>query len=439
MPLDYFNRPARDDLKLILGAFREDRIMRIPAHLVDQCRYVRRKPGSWMERAPVLAVSIGGTETSAMLAERNEGYWRVFRAGRTANPETIEHFEAFLDRFLLGEPYFRQSLASGAVTKVGFSLAVPLIQGVPCHPSKLATFGGLVCKDMSDPDPSLAIAPRFAIWLERHGFPRSAFACEGDAPLAHLGGICTARMDTDDRSLLAVVGTGLGLADDREFILPSMYQILCELDPVLFPPDLCEGGQYQYQIAGKGIYKVFRRAVELEGSEPGSPLRDCPLDWIETPADSRLVFHLWANRLSDPALDGLEERVGKEAFAALVNLAGRVAVRGCRALAAAIVATLARAGNAPSGRGHVVFFEGSIMRNRKVFELFSAEVRMLLAEKAIFEHFGYDNPFAPDFRLERELSLIGENEDIEVVDLSLIGAATLAALSRGVPRGGRRR
>lgn len=423
MGRNYFDRPAVEDLSLLLEAYASGRVPCFAAPLTGVFAAARAKLPGWMVPGPILAVSFGGSNSAAGVVEFRDGRFHVQAARRIPNPPTPIDSHVFFDDLFLADPVIAEALRAG-VPSIGAAIAVPVVDGIPCHPSKIATVRGLVCPSLTSPDPACHFPTHFQGWLGSRGLPLATVRCEGDAPLAHLGGVACAHTEPDERSLLLVVGTGLGMANEREFILPSMLKVLCQLDPGLFPPEDFEDGQFQYQIAGKGIYKTLRRAIMASGLE-------VPLDWLGSPVESKFVFLLGQNDSDRPELAHLRDRLGSDAYEKVRQLAARVVRRGVRALAAVAASTMARECAREEGPRHRLFFEGSIMLNTQVLAAFREELEGLLAHRTVFESHRFPVPSMPLLSIRADNPPAGSPAALSSTDLTLLGAATLGGCAFG--------
>jgi hypothetical protein len=200
-----------------------------------------------------------------------------------------------------------------------------------------------------------------------------------------------------------VCGTGFATADDNwdRFIGTAC---LPGEDEELYPAALTEDCQYQYAVAGKGMYILMRLAVQARARETGSALTGFDAQrWFAAPRDSKTVYRLWQAALHREAMDGAAEirgQVGKEAFGELTHIATLLCERAYRRAVHAIVATLIKVmKNNPERppRYHMVQ-EGSIIFN----EDFNPRMRAHLDEcfaDGIFQRYGvpvpeliWDNP-----------------------------------------------
>ena len=420
--------PAHDLLQRLHKAFCEGLIRCAPANLIEPCRIARACTPEWADHPPVLAISVGGSNSAAMLASNKAGHLQVIEAVRLPNPYQPEAWHDFLDRLVLGSSAMAAYLREAEAPVVGVSVAVPFIDGVPEHPSKIDTITGLVCRDAARDGAQYHFPTNFNKWTRARGLKQARVFCEGDAPVAHLGGLAAGNLKAEDPTLLLVCGTGLACADDRQFILPSMFPLLRELDHELFPDAITENGQFQYLCAGKGIYRVFRRVLELRAAEPGSPLNDAPdIDWLQIPAHSRRVYDLWSCERNGVAmtndLAGIREMYAPSAWDEILYLAGMVGDQAVGAMAAAVTASL-RLHPEFAGRTVKVFCEGSIARDERVFPAICAKAAELLRTH---RPWGNDLPGAQiEWQLQPARPASGPARALAAIDQTLHGAAAMA-------------
>lgn len=422
----------QDLLKRLHAAYCDGEIRCAAADLVKPCRVARALAPEWANHPTVLAISVGGSNSAAMLASNEAGYLQVEEAVRIPNPARPEAWPDFLDRLVLGSPAMAAYLRDAPTPVIGVSVAVPFIDGIPEHPSKIDTITGLVCRDAVRDGADYHFPTNFNKWLKSRGLKEALIVCEGDAPVAHLGGVAAGDLSADDPTLLLVCGTGLACADDRQFILPSMYPLLRKLDSDLFPDSITENGQYQYLCAGKGIYRILKRALELRAVEQGSSLADAPeIDWLERPVHSRRVYDLWSNyrngvHLTDE-LAAIRENYSPAAWDEILRLAVLVGDQAVGAMAAAVVGSL-QLHPEYAGRTVKVFCEGSIARDAKVFGALSAMTTELLDSHRPWGH----NAAAAriEWQLQPARPPAGLPSALAAVDQTLHGAAAMAMAAR---------
>jgi hypothetical protein len=407
-----------DDFKRLYNAFRQSPSFLVPTRIEACFSAARGKPEYFRNHPPVLALSIGGSTTSAMLAEMKDGIPLVHHVTDGKNPAAPIPLEDYLDLKLLAEPPFRTYLATAAKPVIAISVAVMIKHGVPYHPSKLAMIEGLVAKNPDTQAQTHHLGNNLAVWLAKRGLQPAEVVYEGDAPVAHLGGVGLSNMTADDRSLLMVCGNGMACADTTRFIVCGMVNCLCDDDPELFQPLETENGQYQYLAAGKGIYKILRRAAELAGIDASAYFRNNH--------DSVHVYHLWAGK-STPALLRMKAELGTN-FQTLETLAKAIVPRGIRVFANSILCSILLNGPAPGNRPYRLFLEGSIGTDPDVVPALKKQIQELLNHPALFAELGIAPPPMPE--IAHDLNQPGAAENLpegalKKVDMSLIGALFL--------------
>lgn len=429
--------PPGRDVEDLLAAYRSGEVPRISADLRAACRVARARPDTFRNSGPVLALSVGGSNSAAMLCENTGDRLVVHAAVRRPNPAATRPWREFVGELLAERPALLAYLRTAARPRVGVTLAVPFVEGVPRHPSKMPTLEGLVARSSSDTRASHHAPTNIAALLASLGARPPLVVCEGDAPTAHLGGLAACRVENTAPSLLFVCGTGMACADDCEFILPGMHRMLQARDPELYPADETEDGQFQYLCAGKGVYRILRRALVLAASRPNSPLAAAPPpDWLREAADTRLVYQIWQYTLPGragtpppPRLAAIRSSYAPAAWRAVESLATAIAREAVRAMSAAILATLAVRSDCAM-RPVTVFVEGGIARDRDIFAALEAALeadhaRLLQAAPTAC-------PERIVWRLEPDTPAEGAADDVACVDLTLRGAAALAMTADGV-------
>jgi hypothetical protein len=429
--LDRLALPPGRDFDELLAAYRSGRVPRIPADLRAACAAARARPASFENHGPVLALSIGGSNSAAMLCENRGGRLHVHAAVRRPNPATPRPWGEFLDELLAPAPALLAYLREHPAPEVGVTIAVPFVDGVPGHASKIATLQGLIARGPADTRASHHFPTNFAAWLAARGLRPARVTCEGDAPVAHLGGLAAIRTAPGAPSLLLVCGTGMACADEKEFILPGLAKLLVARDPALYRADETEDGQYQYLCAGKGLYRVLRRALLLAAAQPGSPLAAAPApDWLAGAADTKLVYQIWQYTLparagAEPpaALAAIRAAHAPAAWAAVEAHAAAAVRQAAQALSAALVGALADRADC-AGREVTVFVEGGIARNADVFAAARAAAESDLARlRALAPE---SSPTRIRWCLAPDAEPTGAFEALACLDQTLHGAAALA-------------
>lgn len=401
--------PDRDLARQLRG-FLDGEIARVPSGLQEHCRIARAKPPAFRDHPPVVAVSLGGSNTKVVLGHFADGQLVVERVKTRPNPVTPIPWFQYLDELLLADPAIRHDLDHNDRLWLSFSIAVGIKEGVPLHPSKLPGLIGLVARKWPEEVATHHFGRNLETYFRERRLRCPHFVYQGDAVVAHLGGVAMTDLAPGDDSLILVCGNGLATANAAHFELCGMLQMIHE-DPDLHPPSQMENGQYQYLVAGKGLFGLFRRAAALAGHDVAR--------FFASDVDSRRVMQLCESELTPPARE-VRDAVGASAFAELQEIAGRILDRGVSVLANCVLSTMAIMGRPSSGRGHRLFIEGSIAR--ALLPRVKADIGRRINSPA-FAQVGLQPPLLPEF-LDEVRRVTGP--DAHLVDLTLLGAAALA-------------
>jgi hypothetical protein len=419
------------DLERLLRGFRQQEIGRSPSGMRDHFRVARRKPRGFRDHPPLLAISLGGTTTKLMLATMRDNHLVVHYARSFPNPTTPTQYQEYLDQILIGEPEVADYLRNNRHTYMGFSVPVQLVEGVPYNKTKVPHLNGLIARNIPEDAPTHHLETNVQSFLRSHGIRPVCFFTQGDGIVAHHGGVSLCRVGAQDKTVLLVCGTGLATGDEEYFILIGTLKTLPN-DPQLYPASETENGQYQYAVAGKGLFSFLDRIVRIRSRESGSPLQGVDLHrYFRCPADSRTVVEIWESSRdgSRPAgtAAAIAADIGTSAYEELQYLTSKVMSRVVASLANCCLATIASMGPAASGRGHIVFLEGGIALNPYVLPLLRADILKRARNSKLFESQEMTPPIAPNvepalFAPQADNSLT--NGALEIVDLTLMGAAT---------------
>jgi hypothetical protein len=420
------------DFKRLFNAFQEDPDFLVPSAL-EPCFTALRRNARPLDDSPmVLAMSFGGSTTSVMLARLKGGVPHIQHAVERRNPGVKVAVDEYFDDILTQDSQFSDYLNHCETPMIAIAIAVMVQDGVPYHPSKLATIDGLVAANPVTQAATHHLGRRVQAWLRSRRYRNASVVYEGDAPVAHLGAVGLTGQDECERSILMVCGNGMACADTKRFIVCGMHECLCEDDSDLYRPNECENGQYQYLIAGKGIYKVFRRAAAIGLGEKSTTTARLQIDrYFASDHDSKRVFELWSNDAT-PFIAELRGRLSEPEFEDLQHIAGAVVSRGVACIANSIVCTILHNGPSPDGRPYAVFLEGSIGTHRRVVNQLRDVLQDLCLDHAMFDDLGVPPPPCP--RLVRNLPKAVpapgvSNEALRRVDLTLIGALYMGAVS----------
>ena len=368
---------------------------------------------------PVLALSVGGSTTKLMIGRAVANQIVPEHVRVAPNPPEPIPVDAYLDGWLMSDPVVRGYLAEPDAA-IAVSVPVLVIDGVPYHPSKVETIDGLVCRNEPVDTSRFHLGRNLAAFLAGSGLPAASVCYQSDGVLAHLGGVASDRQAGAAPTMLLVCGTGMATAIDAQFVLVGMAEVLHEFDAVLYPPAETEQGQYQYLIAGKGLYGTYRRRVEQQGGLRATVPGDIAACFASA-ADSRRVIDLWQNGAAAALPADVASRLSQADCSRLGALAAETMEHGAAALACCIAATLDAASDAADRRTpHRVYLEGSIARHAGVRAGIDRWLDHLLSGKAA------DGPARPLLVPDEDLELPANTD----VDLSLVGTAALAMAHR---------
>jgi hypothetical protein len=343
-------------------SFAADRVRIVPTDLEPLIASADHLPD---DADPVLAVSVGGSNTTVGLLSRRAGRFVVHHVERRPNPATLTPVEAYWDDLLLGQPALREYLSSHPAPVLSFAVAVLFDRGVPFHETKIETLDGLVARDLALHRQTHHLQRRTLAWLAARQLPAARVRGEGDAVMAHLGAVSLDTPDRPDDTMLLVCGTGMATSIHGQFVLCGMAENLDADDPLLHPLDQTERGQIQYRIAGKGLWGVMQRAA-AQVVDP-----HVAAQWFRGPADSRRVIELAGHDPTQPPPHWLH--ADGPTLARLVEIAGRVVDRGVMTLLHCIEATDAHAARRPADR-RLVYLTGSIAENPVVYRRLDARL-----------------------------------------------------------------
>lgn len=424
---------ADADLTKLLEHFRAGRVEMFPAGLEQHFRVAKEKPATFRDHESVLAISIGGSNTKAMLAHTERGRFIVRHVVDRPNPQSRVTYKDYFDELFMFDEVFRAYLKNQPSPYVGFSIAIPIIDGVPFHKVKIPNLDGLIARDWERDALSHHMGRNLADYFASRGIGGIKFWYQDDAIVAHLGAVSCYHMDHEEKSILLVCGNGMACGDEDNFVLVGMAHTLDD-DEKLYPADETEDHQYQYLIAGKGLYCLMARAIRFKSREPGSVLEESNvLRYFATDRDSRNVVDIWESTLPEGLLrqktQEILKSVGPRAYGELQWIARMIMLRGIDCIANCLVATITNAGPAPSGKPYTVFFEGSIVNNGAVLPRVKSQIVIRIKQSTAFERVGILRPKTPRFAeaIETPRPAAGVSFlDMEQVDLALIGASALA-------------
>lgn len=425
---------ADHDFVRLMRAFVDRQFPIVPSPMEKHFAIAREKPNAFSTQGPVLAVSIGGTNSKLMIASNRDGNLQVHHIHATLNPALPTPMEKFFDEFILQDDRVRNFLTEHGSPGIGFSIPVPMPEdGVFCHISKVEGITGLIARDLRRDAPTHHFGRNFRRYMAERNIPVGRLFYYSDTVIAHHGGMSTCELQKGDKTILLVSGTGMATGDEGNFVL-TCWAPLLNTDEELYPVEVTEGYQYQFCSAGKGLFNLMDRAVKIRAREPGSALIGQNISrYFRTTKDSRTVAHIWESTLPGGHLHNealqIYEQVGEEAFTELQWIATSIMDRAVSAIANSAVGTFVHMGMPESGRGHIVFFEGSVVKNFFMLPRIKTEILRLIRNRELFDRLGL--PRMPDPLMEPEMIAINFDKSVndnvfDELDYTLIGAATAA-------------
>jgi len=251
--------------------------------------------------------------------------------------------------------------------------------------------------------------------------------------VAHHGAVSLCDMDVKDLSNLFVSGTGMATGDEVAYIQAGIIRMLDVGDEELFPAGETENYQYHYATAGKGLFGLMRRAIQIRAAETGSKLGNYDLaPFFANNHASRTVGLIWSSFMGDEAIGEakkIKEILSPDAYKELEITANWIMRRCIHSMANTTVSTIAKMGRAPSGKGHIIFFEGSIANDKHTNRLLREEITRLVGLEDIYKSFGLKQPILPNMDVKyRPVNPADKTAESELgkIDLTVIGATTMA-------------
>ncbi len=402
------------------------------ADMADHFMIAKAKPPRFRDHGPTLGISLGGTNTKAMIGSMRSGSLVVEHVQSRKNPEKKTPHTEYLDGLLMADEYVRAYLRGpGLRSGLGFSAPMAVVDGVPFHRTKVPTVDGLIERNLPMDKKTYRFDANFTRYLEARGYARIPTWCQGDGIVAHHGAVSQFDLDPDDKSVLLICGTGLATGDEENYVQMGIAEILGP-DDVLYPSSETENKQLHYAVAGKGLFGLMRRAIELRAAESESALAGLNLGRHFTSGDdSRAVIDLWSSSLGNRALaQALQSRLEVRSAAAMLELqaiAGRIMKRAVSSMANTALATIVKMGRASNGNGHLLFFEGGIATHPDVLPRMKREIVERAGRRSIYAGSGSEAPLPPRMECELKPLVAGpgvSSADLAEVDISLIGAVT---------------
>jgi len=420
-----------DDLQQLWTCYQRGRFAILETGLTPHFAVAKARPAVFQDHDPVLAISVGGSNHKCLLASRRGGTVQVSHCRAGKNPAQPRPWQDWLQDLLFAHPDTAAYLRHSECPVIGVALPVALIDGVPFHPSKVPTITDFICRDMAQCQKQAAFHNRLQTWLQQNGVQRARILVASDGVLAHHGALSLSDAASTEATQLLVCGTGLATSDERAFVVTGQAPILA--DDELWPPAQTDRCQYQFTIAGKGVYGGFGRAVAwAKGQGLGLDSFDSTA-WLSNPHDSKLVFDLWASTLPEAGpqagLAELQKTCSAVDLALLQSLAAAMIPRGIDCLAHSVLVTLLRQG----GEGVRLFLEGSIARDPLIIPRIQQRLQAIRANVTWFKAIGQSVPTMPRIDLQPSC------EPVMAVgcdrwDYSAIGTATICMAASAIQR-----
>ena len=419
------------ELNAFIQAFRDGTMPASYSAMERHFAIAKEKPEGFRNHGSVLAISVGGTNTKAMLASMRDGRLWVEDVYAVENPAEPTHFDDYLDSILRSSPRIDAYLRQEARPAVGFSIPMLLEQGCPYHPTKVPTVTGFIARNEAEIGEELNFSNNFRRYLRSRGYRADCdLFYQSDGIVAHHGAVSMSDAGSLDKTVLCVCGTGMATGDELHYI-PLAYLTVPE-DDELFPPAETENRQLNYAIAGKGIFGLMRRAIGAAIALGGSAMEGKGLDKFFEPASAtRTVFELCRNALdpafATPATEELRRAAGEEGYRELLELSQLIVERDVETLSNSVLATMLSMGAVPAGGKNYIYLEGSIARNPVVKPRLLADLKRKLAEQDWRDFDG--RPFRPELVEDPPLYPLTGPGEVEpkfpMVDTTLMGTATM--------------
>jgi len=185
-------------------------------------------------------------------------------------------------------------------------------------------------------------------------------------------------------------------------------------------------------VAGKGLFGLMARAISLRSEDPSSSLAGLDIqNRFTTADDSRTVEDIWITGFGDAEkLLKIQDVLGvsdQNVMSELQWISDRIMTRAISSLANCVLSTIVSAGPSQSGRGSLVFFEGSVATSPHILPRMKLEILERAALKTLYERQDVPAPLPPrlDAGLPRLRAAAGfDSEALNDVDITLIGAVT---------------
>jgi hypothetical protein len=429
--IDRLRFSADDDFLKLAGFFKAGTAPVFSAGMKKHFEVAKQKPQNFINHPPVLAISLGGTNLKLMIASMKDGELYVEYARSLKIPAKPTDFFEFFDDLIIRDKQVYDYFKRVGDKYLGFSFPMAVIDGVPYHPTKVPMLNNVILRDINELSQEWNFEAKFGKYLESRGLPPVKLFYQGDGIIAHHGAVSLCDVGHDDSTTLVICGTGLATGDEENYIQMGIAPMIDD-DEELYPASETENYQYHYAIAGKGLFGLMSRCIRIKAQEPGSLLGNYDLQrYFLDSEGSKTVIQIWESSLpqgtaKDDALRILNE-VGKEAYSELQQIASEMVGRLIAGIASSIVITIVKMGPAQNGKGHDVFFEGSIAVNKEILPRVKQEVERRIRNTELFRKLEVPQPYLPDMEMELK-PIIGRNgvdaQELEDIDITLIGAAT---------------
>jgi hypothetical protein len=388
----------------------------------------------YLDHGPVLALSVGGSNTKLMIAETRGGFIHVCHIRGIKNPAEETHFYDFLDELLVKDKtvyaYFKKT------PKPVMCIVLPVMigaDGIPQHPKKIPTITGMLARNETDMVQDMNLDNNMERYFQSRGIRSPLLYYQPDPVIAHLGGVSQIDLKPGERTFLLVCGTGMATADDNTSRTLSRTSIM-DHDEELYPADQTEGYLYESGCSGLLLYGVMRRAVRIREQEDNSFLKGVGAsDFFQSSDDSELVCRIWET-IFEPGLDHfklnqIKAALGQEAFFELQKIAELLMRRLHGTLANAILATAVKINQREFFSRYHIIFEGSVALNRRSLPLIFQEISSRLSHPELFRELGVTMPDIDPYVRQRKQVFFNEAitpSEQGKMEISLIGTAVAA-------------
>lgn len=418
------------ELTRLIRLFQENKAPVFNSNMKEHFRIAKSKTDAFINHPSVLAISLGGTNLKLMIAGMDNGSMVVEHVRAMQIPSSPVGFYEFFDEILLRDEYIRNYLCNNENASIGFSFPMSILDGVPYHPTKVPNLNGVIVRNLKDLNQDYNFKRKFDAYLQDRGFQARLFY-QSDGIIAHHGAVSLCDTEIDDSTVLIICGTGMATGDEENYIQMGIAEII-DYDEELYPAAETENYQYHYAVAGKGLFGLMNRCILIKSKEPGSRLAGYDLQkyFIDSPG-SRTTVQIWESSLPGEKPEGMakkiHDQVGAEAYAELQQIAGAIVERTIGSIANSVIATIVKMGPARNNKGHLVFFEGSIVTNSHILPRVKAEIACRIKKAELYSRMNIPQPHEPDMgrNLKPLKAYKGLSETrLADVDITLIGAAT---------------